>query len=274
MSFATSNTLVIAFHDGIGELVTPTANFTPATGYPLSNLINSQLMSRTRTPDLTADRTLTWDFGFGTPVTANVFALIGCNATLAATRRWRAADDISLTTNHIQSGASLTSAFDTSFGNIATYAPPWGRIMIYVHSANYTKRFIQWHQTDSTNPDGYQEWGIARVGLAWQPQYGYETFRAVPTKHGPIGSEIILRGLEVTCHNLTRDEAYDLQSLYFTGLSSRRFLIIPEPNLTSTYLHDAIWGTIEGTYVRDPLTSSDPADRRYRVVTTFREVDR
>lgn len=273
VSFATINTLVIAFHDGLGELVTPTANFTPATGYPLANLTNGQLMSRCRTPDLATDQQLTWDFGIGL-VTFNVFMLTGCNATLNTTRRFRAALDSIFTNSVIESGSGLDAAFDTTLGNATTYVPPWGRTMIYIHSSTVSKRYVRWHQSDALNPDGFQEWGIARIGVAWQPANGYETYRAIPNLNGPVGSQIAQRGLEVTCHNLTRDEAYDLQSIYLTALSSKRLLVIPEPNLPATYLHDALWCTIEGSYVREPLAVSTPADRRYRVVTTFREADR
>lgn len=267
------NNLLIAFFDGIGELITPSANFSPPAGdYALSNLTNSQLFSRVRTPDLTADRQLTWDWG--SAIEHNIFMLAGTNATSAATRRIRDADNSGFSSGVIESGATLTSAFDTSLGlSRAIYVPPWGRTLIYVYPTSISKRYTRWHQTDSANPDGYQEWGIARVGLGWQSVGGFQSWKFAPLYQGAPGAEKVLRGHEFTLHNLTKSEAYDLQSILLSMLSTRRVLVIPEPLAPSTWLHDAIWCVSEEVYVREPIAGTSYADKRYKVVVMFREVD-
>lgn len=267
---ATRNTFMLALFDGIGETITPTANFTPVSGYPLTNLKNSELFSRTRTPDLTTDRQLTWDWT--TAITANVFGLFGTNASLSTLRRFRAADNSGFTTNVIESGSSLTAAFDSSLGHsLSIYAPPWGRSLIYVHPTTFSKRYTRWHQTDSTNVDGYMEWGIARLGLGWQPTQSYDIARLTPKLVGSPGSQKYLRGFEVTFSLLSRADAMDLESFAATSLQSRRFLAMLNATDTSTYLSEALWCTLESEYTREPVPGV--ASSRFKVVIVFREVD-
>lgn len=272
MSIETLNTPMIAFFDGIGESVVPTANFTPPTDSPLSNLSNSQLFSRARTPDLTADRQLTFDWG--SAIEHNVFMLAGTNATIDTTRRIRDADDSGFTTGVVESGGTLTSAFDTGYGQSrAVYVPPWGRTLIYVYADSVTKRYTRLYQSDVGNPDGYMEWGIARVGLGFQPQYGVESHKPLPKIAGVSGSEKLLRGHEISYHYLTRVEAYDLESILRTMLSSRRVLLLVEPLTPSTWLNDAIWCVCEDLYLREPVPGTANAEAKYKVQLTFREVE-
>lgn len=266
------NTLMIAFADGLGEAITPTANFTPAAGSALANLRNNQLASRCVTPDLSTDMQLTWDFG--APVAGNVFMLTGSNATDSVTRRWRAADDSGFTSNVIQSGAGLTSGYDATLGVLSNYVPPWGKTLIYVHPTSFSKRYYRWHQSDGSNPDGAQEWGVARVGLGWQPLYGLEYTKAIPLIMGAPGSEILIRRLEIVAPNLTEEEAYSLQSLTSVALSTRRILAIPEPLSPAKWRHDALWCTFEGAFVREAIARMSYTDKRYRLTLTFREVTR
>lgn len=276
MPYTINNTLLIALYDGIGEDVLPTANFTPPAGdFALSNLQNSQLFSRTRTPDLTADRQITLDLGSAQEF--NVLMLTGTNATADALGRFRAADDSGFTTNVVQSGSSLVPIFDLSLShmpNIPRYVPPWGRTIIYLHPTSITKRYVRWHQSDTTNPDGFQEWAILRVGLALQFEGGFQNWRAIPRAIGPAGAQSNVRGHELTLHSLTKGEAYSLQDLVLTSLSTRRMLVIPEPLAPNTWLRDAIWCVLspEESYVREPLAETSYSSKRYKVVLTFREV--
>lgn len=271
-----TNSAIIAFFDSVLSTVTPTANFTPVSGKPLLNLTGTRLTARCRTPDLSTDRQLTWDLGAST--TAAVFALMGSNATLNATRQFQAADDSGFSAGVIQSGSGLTAAFDTTLGSglMPVYTPPWGRTLIYVHPQSFSKRYIRWHQTDSSNSSGYQEWGVARLGMPWQPSIGFEsaTWRTPTKLVGTPGAEKMLRGHEITFHMLTKTEAYDLQALALTCLSTKRLLVIPEGTTPSTYLADALWATLENTYVREVLPNMAYSSKYYKVALTFREVER
>lgn len=268
----TPNTLLIAFFDGIGEEVTPTANFTPVSGHPLSYLTNSQLLLRTRTPDLTTDMQLTWDWG--SAIEHNVFMLAGANATLSATRRIRDADNSAFTTNVVQSGSSLTSVYDTSLGfSRVAWVPPWGRLLIYVYPSSVTKRYTRWHQSDPTNPDGYQEWGIARVGLSQQFHFqSWRTFGSGANSYNTAAR--FCRTHEIALEFATRAEAYEAQSLYFATLGLRRVLVIPETLNAATYLHDAFWGVLENDFDRESVRESPYSDKQFRMNLVFREVDR
>lgn len=271
-----TNTLLISMYDGIGENITPTANFAPMSGdFSLSNLGNSQLHSVTRTSDLTADRQITLDLG--SPVEFNVFMIAGANASLDATGRFRVADDDAFSSGVVESGSILSPIFDTSLVSIANmpaYVPPWGRNIIYIHPTSITKRYIRWHQSDPSNSDGFMQWAILRVGLALQFETGFGQWKAIPKPEGPIGSQRILRGHELTLHSLTKGEAYTLQDLYMTSLATRRMLVIPEPLAPNTWLRDAIWCVLspEDSYIREPVAGTSYSGKRYKVVLTFREV--
>lgn len=273
----TTKSCIIALHDGIGELITPTANFTPVSGKPLSNLTSSNLLDRCRTPDLTTDRQLTWNFAGLT--SANVFMLAGTNATISTLRRFRNAADSGFTASVVESGATLTAAFDDSLnsGVMVRYVPPLGRTLVYVHPATFTNPYCRWHQSDTTNPDGYMEWGIARIGLAWQPVGGFESasWKKAPKPVGNPGAQKLLRGHELTFHNLSKAEAYQLESLTLATLNGRRMLVIPEGMNTETYLSDALWCELESDkLIRELVGNYSFGQKRYKYVLTFREVER
>lgn len=274
MPVTTLNTLLIAFHDSIGAGLTPTANFTPPSGYPLSYLSNSNLYSRTRTPDLTADRQLTWDLG--SSVEFNCFLLAGGDPTISTTYRFRAADNSGFTTNVVQSSASLSPLYDISLssGRVASYIPPYGRLRLYIHSESITKRYLRWHESDASNPLGYLSWGYMRVGLGWQPQAGFQDWRAVSTINGPRGSQKIAREFEFTLGSLTKQEAYDLENMANVLLSTGRVMILPEPLAANTWLNDALLCTFEGAHVKQPVQGTSYSDKKYKTVLLFREVDR
>lgn len=270
----TENVLQIVFFDGIGENLSPyTANFVPPTtgDFSLSNLGNSQLGSRTRTPDLTTDRQISWDLG-ATPPEFNVVALMGGNPTINALRRVMFADNSGFAVNVVQSGGTLTSAFDASLGHSRSiYTPPWGRPLIYIHPTSITKRYIRWHQSDISNPDGFQSWGIFRVGLSLQ--YPFETWKTQPRSVGMSGAEKVLRGHEFSL-NITRPEAYDLESVMLNCGTTRRLLVIPEGTADETWPLDAIWCTFESMTGREAIAQTAYNRKRYRATITFREVDR
>lgn len=273
MPTTSTTDLLIAFFDGIGEGITPTANFTPPISgdFSLSNLRDSQLFHRTRTPSL-FEAILTWDWL--TPVEGNIFALIGTNATKDTLRRIRFADNNTFTSGVVESGTTLTPAIDTSLGQTRSiYVPPWGRTLIYTHPTSITKQFLRWHQTDVDNSSGYQEWAIARFGLSMQfpfhewstdPRYGSNT---------DLGGKL-LRGHQFTLGNLSKQEAYELENLYMSLLNERRVLVIPEGTATSTYNNDAIWCVFEGVGVRTPVINTAYNTKRYKVSLKFREVER
>lgn len=269
MPTTTTNTLLIAFFDGIGESTTPTANFTPVSGFPLANLRNSQLLSRTRTPDLTLDRQLTWDWGVATEF--NVFMLAGTNATPQALRRFRAADDSGFTTGVVESGATLAAATDLSLGQSRIiYTPPWGRTLIYVLPSSVTKRYTRWHQSDALNPDNYQEWGIARIGLSLQ--FPFMEWKSSTSIQGVPGSQKAQRTHEYSLERLTKDQAYTIENLVLQSLNTRRVLVIPEPLTPATY-SDAIWCTFEGSHTREPISRSAYSSKKYKVSISFKEAD-
>lgn len=270
-----SQNVMVALFDGIGESITPTANFTPASGFPLTAVRGVDMFhERLRTRDLST-AILTWDLGAPTPM--DVFMLAGNNATVNTLRRWQAADDAAFTVGVVESGPTLTAAYNTALGyNLAAYRPPWGNPLIYVHPETVTKRYVRWHQLDAGNPYGYQEWAVARMGVGWQPLMDIDgdAHRLQSKYIGPPGAQKVLRGQALRFHALSKDEAYDLQSLCHSSLSDRRMLLITEPHDPRTWIHDAIWCVMESEFLREPIPGMSYSHRRYRVDINFREVDR
>jgi hypothetical protein len=265
-----TNTLLIAFHDDTDLSTPPTASFTPVSGFPLTALDNADLLDRTRTTTLTSV-SLTRDLGAALPV--NVVGVIGTNMTLAALRRVQFANDSTFTDSLVESGTDLTAAFDASLGSsqVAINVPRVGLIGLYVHPVELTRRYVRWHQSDITNPEGFQEWAMFRVGLALQFHCGFQEWRALPTIEGPLGSQVRLRGHEITYMHLTKDEAYALEDLAAHKLNTGRMLVVPEALATETYVRDALWATFEGAHVREPVSGTSYSEKRYKVTLTFRE---
>lgn len=274
-----TNTFIIAFYDALGELVAPTANFTPVSGFPLAALqANTLFASRCRTPDLTADRQLTWNFGSALAGGANVFMLAGTNASINATRRFRSATDAGFTAGIVQSSAALTAAFDDSLGSgkLIRNVQPWGRTLIYVSPTTFFGPYIRWHQTDAANTDGYMEWAIARVGAPFQPSGDFQSasWKASVKPAGAAGSVRGLRSHTLTFHAMNRSDAYAMQDYILASLGGRRVLVIPEGLNAETYLSDALWCEIEtGRDYTRGVTMSTPDNRLYNVEVAFVEVE-
>lgn len=272
MPVTTTAACMIALFDDIGSTVSPTANFTPVSGYPLANLRTPVLSERTRTPDLTTDRQLTWDWG--SSIEHNVLALMGSNATLTGTtRRVRDADDSGFTSNVVQSGTGLDAAFNTSLqSSTAIVSPPWGKTLLYVYATSVSKRYTRWHQSDAANPDGYQSWGIARIGLGLQFEFDSSTTDDSLIVGSP-GAERVLRVKEVNFHSLTRVQASMLEDIARSRLSTGRMLLIPEPLAPETWARDVIWCRLEGTVRKERIAYARyPSGKGYRVVMRFVEV--
>lgn len=266
---ATTNQLMIAFFDGIGEGITPTLDFTPQSGYPAANAGGSELFKRVRSPAADLSVVATWDLSSARNI--NVMAVMGTNLTSAATRRAQLATNLAISTGVVESGASLTAAFDTSLGSTyMVYAPPWGRSLIYVFDTIYSKRYARWSIADAANPDNYIEFGPARFGTGMQ--LSFHSWRKAPQWVGPTGSQKVVRGHEFTFANLTRDEAYNLESIANTILGTRRVLIVPEPLADETWNQDALWCVVTGVFTTERIPGMSYGDLRFTVTLSVREV--
>lgn len=268
----TTNALMVLFFDTLLDNISATATFTPPSGYSLENLKSPELRLRTRTPDLTPSQRLMWNLIVAR--TFNAFALIGSNAFTFCTRRFVAASNAPLTANVVESGPSETAAFDPSLTTLSPHVPLWGRTLIYILPASVSRQFVAWYQSDPTNPDGYMQWSTARLGLGWQPQCGFQQWKSTPIVSGPPGLRRVLREHEFTLGYLTRQEAYEIQSIAMSGFGTKRLLVIPEPLRPATWPVDAIWCTLESAAVKEPLLETTPDKKLWRVVLTFTEVDR
>lgn len=267
----TTNTILIAFFDGIGEGKTPTVSITVDSAYPASNLGNSRLFSKCRTVNLDPV-TMTWDLL--TATAQNVFALIGANASPDCEFRWSAGDNSGVSTGVVESDAGLLPVFGAALGTYTAYVPPWGNVLVYVHPTTVTKRYVRWQQEDPDSPVAFHEWAIARMGVGWQPSGGFQTIKSELLLVGSPGSEVLCRTHEVKLHTLTKAESEDLQSLCAVAKMTRRVLVIPEATTRPTYRHEAFWGTIVSVFTKEANQESGYEDKRYTVTIKVQEAVR
>lgn len=276
MPITTTNAVMIAFFDRLASLVTPTANFTEVASAPLSNLTTTRLIDRTRTPNLTNDRQLVWDLGSATEF--NAFALIGSNATLQATGKLVAADNSGFSVGVVETSPTLQPLFDTSLGfEIDFPQPTHGRIILFILPQSITKRYVRYHQSDATNPDGFMSWSCACIGLGWQPTLGFDgdSFKLAPfLTSGVKGHERLLRTMEFTFPALDRDDYHDLSAIINVVKTIRRVVVVPEPLSPESWQHDALWCTLSSIPSRESVARSAYSDRHYRTTLTFSEAER
>lgn len=272
MPTTTKAHLIIAFFDGYGEGITPTANFTAQTGYPLSNMGLSRLFDRTLGPLASmTDLTITWDLGAA--IETNIAAIVSTNLTSAATMRYRQATDSGFTANVAQSGAAMAAAFDSSLGTLVSWTQPAGRPLIYVLPTSSSARYFRWQVTDAANANNYLAFGPARFGMGYQYEYGFASggWRTRDRYVGSLGAQIVQRTHEITIGFASKAEAYKTAQMLRYIKENRRVLVIPEALNTDTYQSDAIWCTVEGAYDRGVVVGG--SERRYELTVVFVEVD-
>lgn len=267
MSVTNPSALSIAMFDAVLEGFTAQTNFVPVTGFPATALREPSLFNtRLRTSGLT-NQTLTWDCGVA--VEANVFMLAGNNATLSATGQLQGANDSGFTVDLISSSPGMVSIYDTSLGSSrGIYTPPWGRVIVVVLSESYSRRYWRWTQSDPTNPNGYQEWAIAELGLAVQLEI--ESWKEDPKTMGN-GFQLTLRGHDITFAPLDRDKSYTMKSLSRLAGTQRRMLVIPETLNKPAWIHDALWCTMERTWESEFIVGTDYSNKYYKAGMVFRE---
>jgi hypothetical protein len=267
-----TTSLFIAFHDGGGEAIAPTASFTPQAGFPLANLQTSWLWERCLTPAGTVTG-VQLDIDLGTNTLLSSAGLFGSNVTASGTKRFRAGTVAGFGSGVVRDSGTV-AIYDTSLGaQLLTYVPPWGNSIIDIAPTDYTARYLRWNIDNSGNPDNYLSFGVARWGLGWQPGYSFdESWTSADKKIGPPGCEKILRGHQLNLAMLTEAEAYRLAGLFRSALSTRRMMVVPRPLRPSTWREDAIWASVESVYERAGRERS--GGRFFTLQVTFREAER
>lgn len=187
-----------------------TSSGTWEAAFPLANLQTYLLPETARTSDGTTTQiTLTIS-----PRDIGAIALAGHNLTSTATWRVRLYSDAGATT--LVYDSTVINAFDVS-GDDAAILPP----LSYLFAGdNYSTQVIKIDIVDSSNGDGFLEFGRLFVGPIWQAAinvlYGYgsdgidgtEEQAAVDRKTKYYDEAEVIRSDSMTFPALTREEAY------------------------------------------------------------------
>jgi hypothetical protein len=246
-----------------GKTITAT---TAATGYPASNLNNSRLSSSWRSTaltaqDLIADLTTSQDI--------DVLALIGYNGEDDAQARFRTSEASNLSSPEYDSGT--ISAYDVTYAAKLSDTPVWGRHTINFPGTTKNSRYAGITVTDAGNPDTYQKGSVFWAGPVWQPPKAM-AFDSEPTFE-PVGSpgvERAILGWRMVLRFLTEQDSRELLSILRNKLRSGRYLIVPRPLETKTFLHEAIYATLASGPKRTPLPTFPV---KWQVEIEFREVE-
>jgi len=247
-----------------GKTITAT---TAASGYAASNLNNARMSSSWRSTALTAQR-LVADLTSATDI--DVIALLGFNGEDDATLTAKTSENSDLSSHEYSSGS--VNAFDTTYTAKLSDTPVYGRHTITFPGTTQNSRYVGYDTlNDSGNPDTYLQGRVLWAGPVWQPPYGmaYES-EMLEEMVGNPGAERYLRIWKLTLKGLTEAQSRELLSILRNKLRSGRYLIVPRPTLTATFVNEAIYATL-----------AEPAKRRamptktvtWSVDVAFREVE-
>lgn len=246
-----------------GKTITATS---AATGYVASNLSNARMGSSWRSTALTAQDLIA---DLTTAQDLDVLALLGFNGEDDAQARWRTSEASNLSSPEHDSGT--ISAFDTTYTAKLDDSPVYGRHAVHFPGTTKNSRYAGITVTDAGHPAGYQKGSVFWAGPIWQPPEGldYESELA-DVFVGEPGVERYLREWSLQFKTLSEAEARELRSILRNKLRSSRYLIVPRPTLTPTFINEAIYATCTEQARILPMPTYPI---RYSVQVTFREVE-
>lgn len=245
-----------------GKTITAT---TAATGYAASNLNNSRMFSSWRSTALTAQDLIA---DLATAQDIDVIALLGYNGTDTATSRFRTSEASNLGSPEYDSGT--ISSFDTTYTAKLDDSPVYNRHTIKFPGTTYNSRYVGVTVTDASG-SSYQKGSVVWAGPVWQPPYGMD-FSSEPSTEfvGAPGIERYIRTWKLTLRGLSEAEARELESILRNKLRSGRYLIVPRPTTTATFINEALYATLVEPAKRRAMPTNPI---RWSVDVAFREVE-
>ena len=268
---AIANRFGLLGFDNLAAAGTFSATFTPATGYPLTNLQNNRIFSTCRTAVGTKTG-VQFDIDLGANKTIDSFGMLW-NPSDTATWRVRFSTVSNFATTTADSGVVNAFTLLPLTGTAIRYKQPWGR-STFVGFSSSSARYVRVNIEDSANVDNQIILSIVRVGLLWTPAIAQD----LTTK--PLADQIVgepglqksLRGHSVSWKQLTRAERAAAAEILRHCGTTTRFFVVPQPNTRDTHADELFWGVIESQLEIDLFVKKASAEY-WAGRMNFREVD-
>jgi hypothetical protein len=210
--------------------VTPTANST-ATGYPVTNLQNRQLWSRTRTVDGTFALVLTYDLGSSEEIP--IVSAFGHNLLDDAEIQVEVSDASDFSTGY-DSGA--VAAFDLTRSRPVDVRPAAGWPIIHVPTTAPSGRYVRLTLDDGSRVSGHVELGHAHAG----PMIELRSRQWALGNDVPLGSAGLREWMLPAI--VSEHDTDELRILHeWSQSTGGRFLLIPRPDETDSWQYQVIW---------------------------------
>lgn len=239
-----------------------------ATGYPGSNLSLSGMTPvwRSVAGVLTS---VTVDVDLASARDIDVVALLGFNGQDSATKTPILSEASNFTSPEYAPGSS--SAYNVTYAPLLSDIPITGRNLIHFTGQTYNSRYARLSLSDSGNSDNYLKASVLWVGPVWQPPSGMD-IGSEPMLHfsGVPGAQRVLSGWKLSMLGLSEAESRALISILKVKLSAGRFLLVPHPLDSKTFLHEAIYCTRVGDIKRNIMPK---AQAHWQVDIEFKEVE-
>lgn len=238
-----------------------------ATGYPGSNLSTSSLTPVWRSVT-GAVNPVNVDVDLGSAKDIDVIALLGFNGSDSATKSPVLSEASNFSSPEYNPGSS--SAYDTTYSALLTDTPITGRHLIHFPGTTYNSRYARLTLSNSGNPDNYLKGSVLWVGPIWQPPGMDIGSEPMLYYSGVPGAQRAIQGWKISMLGLSEAESRKLLSILKVKLSAGRYLLVPHPTDTKTFLHEAIYCTKVGDIKRNIMPK---AQNHWQVDVEFKEVE-
>jgi hypothetical protein len=256
--------MIIAAKNYIDDASSITADSEVAT-LPVENLQDLQIVKIYRSD---GDTTVQIDVDWGSQKLVDFFALIAHNLSTGGQVRWRLSND-NFSTFVYDSGTVDAWQPVEDFGGSPWGVFTWGGLPTEADRSLYTAntfqlvdtpqlaRYLRLDITDSINPDRYIQTGRLIAGPAYQPSVNYangvefefiDDSRVTKSRGGQVFVDEIqkYRRIRFELIHLPEDEIF---ANVFNNIDrvkgiSKDVLVIPQPDETSTWLTQNIYGRI------------------------------
>jgi hypothetical protein len=270
-----ANNIIISTDNYVDDSTSTLTVDSELTALPKENLQNLQIVKVWRTGAVTSAQI---DLDLGSSKILDLLALINHNFTITATIRWRVSTVSDFSTTQYDSGTVDVWQPTEPFG-----ASPWG-VFIWgskptaEQAALFTPntfafisdavigRYIRVNITDTDSTDGYLQAGRFIVGPSYQPSINYangvefefiDNSRVTKSRGGQTFVDEIEKFRRVRFDLINLPESEIFGSIFnkmdrVKGIS-KDVLVIPQPDETSTWLTQNIYGRIAAT---SPIVNS------------------
>lgn len=268
---AIANRFGILGFDDLAAAGTFSATFTPATGYPLTNLQNNRIFSTCRTASGTVTG-VQFDIDLGANKTIDSLAMLW-NPSDTATVRVRFSTVSNFATTTADSTAVNAFTLLPVTGTAIRYKQPWGRCTFQGFTSS-SARYVRVNIEDSASVENQIILSIVRVGLLWTPAIAADlSTKPLPDLIvGEPGLQKSLRGHSASWKQVTRIERTAINEILRKCGTTTRFFVVPQPNTRDTHADELFWGVFE-SQLEQELFLKKTGSEFWACRLPFREVD-